>query len=53
MERGHIDITTVLQATAGNISICMQYCLSLLAQFMEDYSERLEARPIEHGIMHA
>jgi hypothetical protein len=52
-ERGHIDINAALRAAAGRISTCRTaYGLSLLAQYMEDHSERLESRVIAHCIKH-
>jgi hypothetical protein len=36
----------------GRKNLNLLYCLSLLAQYMEDHSERLESRAIAHGIKH-
>ena len=36
----------------GRKNLNLPYSLALLAQFMEDHSERLEARAIAHGIKH-
>jgi len=48
--RGHIDINAALRAAAGpRKNLNLPYSLSLLAQYMEDHSERLESRAIAHG----
>jgi hypothetical protein len=36
----------------GRKNLNLQYCLSLLAQYMKDHSELLESRAIAHGIKH-
>jgi hypothetical protein len=36
----------------GRKNLNLPYSLSLLAQYMEDHSERLESRAIAHGIKH-
>jgi hypothetical protein len=36
----------------GRKNLNLQYCLYLLAQYVEDPSERLESRAIAHGIKH-